>query len=523
MQAVRESGTHVVLDLLIGNSIVTAVTSRQQDVDYSHLIDAGILLRAIDSPNFNDQRQLTGAHLLFPNFDSFKIVDAGAADPFRIHVEAISDVLRFAPNKVFQHRVHVRGAVTLFWPGRMICIQEGVKSLCGQTEETSPLREGDLADVVGFPMIGPFTPNLVQAQYTSTGSRSPIDAHAVTAKQALEGDFDARLVTIEGRVIDNSRSGSDRILTLSSGDFVFTAIEPLSPGRTIPHEIGSLVAITGICSVQAAGSNVATGQGFSIPQAFRILERSSADVVLLEKPSWWNVERSLRLLAGALSLIAFAMATIVLLRLRIKHQTATIREQLVETKALKDAAEFQAMHDSLTGIYNRKAIFGALSRELDLAGRAGTVTGVLMLDLDHFKQINDTHGHAAGDYVIKEAVRRILEAIRSSDLVGRYGGEEFLVVLPICERDKVEACAERIRASIADEPILFDGITLWVTASLGAVATGYPVHGHGHGQGKQEAIIRADRALYEAKNKGRNRVSFCELHSLPPAGVVQRL
>jgi diguanylate cyclase (GGDEF)-like protein len=510
VHAVRLSGTHVVLDLLLSNSILTAVTSRQPGVDYGHLVDSGILLRAVASPNFNDERQLTGAHLLFPNLGSIQVTEPGASAPFQLPPEPITSLLRFAPNEEFQHRVHLRGAVTLLWPGRMICIQNGEKSLCGQTNQTSPLGVGALADVIGFPIIGAFTPNLVEVQYRPAGSQVvlPPRAVSVTARQALQGDYDARLVTIEARVIDFSQNGADRILTLSADGIVFTSVAPeMGASRPDSFVVGTLVAVTGVCSVQAAGASEGAGEGFTIPRSVRILQRSPADVVIRQRPSWWTVAHSLSLLSAALALIAFALGTIVLLRVRIKHQTATILAQLAETAQLKDAAEFLAMHDSLTGLYNREAIFAALRRELDLAARSGTTTGVLMLDLDHFKQINDTYGHAAGDFVLRESVRRILESVRSSDLVGRYGGEEFLVVLPVCDGDRVETCAERIRASIADEPMAYEGISLRVTASLGAVATRSPLYS------KKEALITADLALYQAKNQGRNRVAFHDLHS----------
>ncbi len=507
VQAVRESGPHVILDLLLRDGTITAVTGRQSNVDYSRLVDSGVVLRGVVSPNFNNQGQVTGAHLLFPEIGTVKITEAAPSSPFALPVQGISSLLRFSSKQGFQHRVHIRGAITLLWPGRMICIQDGSKSLCAQTRQDSPLRVGEIVDVIGFPAIGAFTPTLVEAQFRRQGSGAPRAAVAVSAKQALGGAYDGQLISIEARIIDKDKGRDYPNLILSSGGVVFSAT---LPSRFIPSgahlDIGSLVRVTGICSVQSAGVGEGAGEGFAIPKSFSILQRSMADVVVVETPSWWSAERTLYVLALAVTCMGLAMAAIVFLRHRIRQQTATIRAQLAETSALKDAAEFQAMHDSLTGLYNRKAIFDAMHREFELAARSGTSIGVLMLDLDHFKRINDTYGHFAGDCVLKEAVRRILETLRSTDLVGRYGGEEFLVVLPDCERDQIVACAERIRSSIANVPMIFDGIPLAVTTSIGAVAANLQLYT------EHDALSTADLALYDAKNSGRNRVAFHELH-----------
>ena len=512
VHAVRESGTHIILDLSLRDGTTTAITARQPGVDYTQLIDSGIVLRGLASPNFNRQSQVTGAHMLFPDLSSVKVVQAGAADPFKLPVEPIADLLRFDPSRTFVHRVHLRGAATLLWPGRMICIQEGNTGLCAKTQQTSPLQQGQLVDVVGFPLIGAFTPTLVEAIYRPQSGFQPVTAVAVTAKQALDGERDATLVTVQGRIIDENRNGGDPMLTVSSDDSVFTAKLPRQflPNGTTPLAVGTLVRLTGICSVESGGTTLGTGEGFSIPKSFSILQRSRDDVTIVQRPSWWNAEHSLRALGLALALIVLALSVIVFLRRRVTQQTATIRAQLAETQGLREAAEFQAAHDSLTGLYNRKAIFDMLRHEVSLATRAGTTTGVIMLDLDHFKHINDTYGHAAGDDVLKETVRRILPAVRSTDWVGRYGGEEFLIVLPQCDREQVQLCAERIRCAICNGSIMAQGARLMVSASLGATVARFPL------DSEQDAVSTADLALYEAKNKGRNRVVFHEVNARQP-------
>jgi two-component system cell cycle response regulator len=165
----------------------------------------------------------------------------------------------------------------------------------------------------------------------------------------------------------------------------------------------------------------------------------------------------------------------------------------------------QAMHDALTGIWNRGAVLDQLSRELDRSTRANTTTGVLMMDLDHFKKVNDTYGHLTGDAVLREVAKRVTESVRSYDTVGRYGGEEFVVVLPNCGKAAIEQFAERIRLAIASVPSLTDPAKITITVSIGATIAAAEL------RSTNDILAAADEALYQAKEAGRNRVCFKEL------------
>ena len=175
---------------------------------------------------------------------------------------------------------------------------------------------------------------------------------------------------------------------------------------------------------------------------------------------------------------------------------------ITREKEMLEELQFLAAHDCLTGVWNRKAIFDLLHREFEMASRLGESTGLMMLDLDHFKEVNDSHGHPAGDDVLRESVRRLQQAVRSYDLVGRYGGEEFLVVLPRCTRNQVEECAERVRAALAEEQKLADGVGLRISTSIGATVVDALV------SSEHEALATADAALYTAKTNGRNCVVY---------------
>jgi diguanylate cyclase (GGDEF)-like protein len=182
---------------------------------------------------------------------------------------------------------------------------------------------------------------------------------------------------------------------------------------------------------------------------------------------------------------------------------------------LQEALRTQATHDALTGIWNRGAILEILQRELTRGARKGTPVGVIMADLDHFKRVNDTLGHLAGDVVLGEAASRIGAALRPYDSLGRYGGEEFLIVLPGCDPEGTVQVAERMRDRIAERPVTTSDGAVSITISLGATAT------TGGPSSAPEPLIRlADEALYRAKSAGRDRVELAlgPHRSLKPVG-----
>jgi diguanylate cyclase (GGDEF)-like protein len=184
-------------------------------------------------------------------------------------------------------------------------------------------------------------------------------------------------------------------------------------------------------------------------------------------------------------------------RLRAGQRILELQEQLVNAR---EQLRIQATHDSLTGLFNRMAILEALDREVTRSHREKKPIAVIMADLDHFKQINDTHGHQVGDAVLQETARRMSASLRAYDSVGRYGGEEFLVVVPGSDLDAAAELAERLRHGVAAEPICVAGAAISPTISLGlAVSTAATCR-------PEDLLHEADEALYAAKSAGRNRM-----------------
>ena len=164
--------------------------------------------------------------------------------------------------------------------------------------------------------------------------------------------------------------------------------------------------------------------------------------------------------------------------------------------------QFEAAHDRLTGLWNRGAIMDLLQRETQRIVRIGGPLGVIMADIDHFKRINDSYGHQTGDAVLREVAQRLLQSVRNYDYVGRYGGEEFLVVLTACMPSDLIVTAERMRTYVSEKPVDTDTGPIPVTISIGLAAR----HTVGRDIKGKDLVRAADSALYVAKANGRNRV-----------------
>ena len=168
---------------------------------------------------------------------------------------------------------------------------------------------------------------------------------------------------------------------------------------------------------------------------------------------------------------------------------------------LEEKLRVQATHDSLTGLLNRGAIMERLVMEIERAGRDGAPLSIAMVDIDHFKNVNDTCGHAAGDAVLCRIARKLRETIRPYDFIGRYGGEEFIFVLPNCDTSMAIGIAERLRRSVASEAVEAEASVVRITVSVGVAQAQLDEIFDA------ESLIRsADAALFKAKEAGRNKV-----------------
>jgi two-component system, cell cycle response regulator len=180
---------------------------------------------------------------------------------------------------------------------------------------------------------------------------------------------------------------------------------------------------------------------------------------------------------------------------------ARVRAAL-RTKAVHDGLADRAARDGLTGLFNRRELDSRAAQAVALAARHGRPLSCLLLDIDHFKQVNDTHGHAAGDTVLLEAAQRIRNGCRISDIVGRYGGEEFVVLLPETDGSAAVEAADKLRALLADTPVTAGATSIPIRASIGVAAWSAAM------RSPSALYAAADEALYRAKDLGRDRTEL---------------
>jgi diguanylate cyclase (GGDEF)-like protein len=183
-------------------------------------------------------------------------------------------------------------------------------------------------------------------------------------------------------------------------------------------------------------------------------------------------------------------------RLRTGERIVELQKELINAR---EQLRVQATHDSLTGLLNRPAILTVLDKELARSRRSGKPVAVMMVDIDNFKDVNDAHGHHAGDIVLRETARKMLAVVRPYDSIGRYGGEEFVIIAPGCDMEVLSALAQRIRQCVSSEVIQAGSVSIQITLSIGVAAACEDPQ-------LTQLLRAADEALYVAKKEGRNRV-----------------
>jgi diguanylate cyclase (GGDEF)-like protein len=499
VHSVEADAKDFVLGLSTSDGALTATTPAQGGEDYAALIDAKVLIRGVAAALFNQKREMVGIRLLFPGLAAVKVEEPPPTDPFSLPILSVGRLMQYSQTSVLRHRVHLRGRATLHWPGRMLCVQQGRDGLCVRTLDQTTLDDGQLVDVAGFPAIDNYQPTLSDSILRRAGTSIPIVARRIGASEAFAGGDSSQLVQIEASVVSTSRTMDATTLLLSSGGFVFPAILPADMSDPeidlwLRRLEGCKVTIKGVFSGNVDALKTRREGAIQL-ESLRILLQSPADVVVLQRPSWWTSQRTLTVLGIVLSLTLAVLVWVALLRRRVKQQTLLIRRSEERFRHL-------AEHDSLTGLVSRSLLHERLNQELESARRKQTPLALLIMDLDRFKQVNDSLGHAAGDEILRVTAQRIRGAVRASDTVARMSGDEFIVLLPgVRGRREAGKIAAQVVTSVA-APVNFRGREVPISVSVG-IST-YP----DGGEDATALLQNGDVAMYQAKAIGRNCYRF---------------
>ena len=483
----------VVLHLEMQDGPIGIIMMKDPGVTYSNLVGAQVRIRGNAAPTMNADGQMIGIHMQAPNLSTLQVLVPAPSDPFAGPYIPVNRLLQWEHFSTPLQRVHLRGTVTLQWPGSLLCIRDATRGICAQTNQTTPVAVGDQVDVSGFVETDNNAPVITDAVFRSAGNNQPVAPKPATAEEILHGGSGSELIQIDGLLIGYDLASSEVTLQLSSGDAIFPAILPKSLAGTGVNawKIGSRLRVTGICSVRIIDVQSNVRAGVAVNKSFRVLMRSPQDVAVLEGPSWWTPGHILVLLALALIATLCVLGWVMVLRKRVEKQTILLRESESRFRHL-------ALHDALTGLATRLLLQDRLDVGVEAARRHKTGLALLMVDIDRFKHTNDTYGHQAGDEVLRAAAQRLLQAVRKSDTVARMGGDEFVVLLSGLRNPRMaEEIAANIVAALA-VPVLFAGGEVPVSASVG-VCTAFAA------DLDVDLLLRnADAALYQAKARGRN-------------------
>jgi diguanylate cyclase (GGDEF)-like protein len=488
---------HVNLQLEMDDGNIPILMAQEKLANYSGLVDARVRILGNAGPLMDrSRRQMIGGNIHCPGLSAVRIVEPAPADPFKLRAIPIDRLLQWDLAPLLAHRVHLRGRVTLQWPGSSVCIRDAAQGICAQTDQSARVRDGELIDIAGFARAEGSAPVLTDAVFRSAGPAAvvPVEPLPATGEQALlDPSFASQLVRIDGRLISHDLASQDTTLLLSNGIHIFKAILPrtLAGEETHAWQDGSVLRVTGICSVQLDARKSVLAVGTAVPTTFQVLMRSTADVSVLQRPPWWTPIHGLLLLAVALAGTMAVLAWVVSLRRRVQGQANLLRES-------EERFRYMAQHDALTGLANRPVLEDRLNVALQAAKRRQAGLTLMMLDLDKFKEINDGQGHHAGDEVLRATATRLAGLFRKSDTVARLGGDEFVALLPdMADRNAAGNLAAKVVAALS-VPISFAGHELQISVSLGVcVATAHVL--------EASSLMKAvDAALYRAKARGRN-------------------
>lgn len=476
----------LVLKADVGHSQFVSVQVR----DYSrggweNLPGSVVRIRGVCGTAFNDRRQFVGLRMFTSSLDDIEVTQPALHDTYDLPSRAPREVLQFEAPTLYSDRVKVTGTVTESLRGQSLYLQDDHSGILVRTPQTTPLSIGSRIEAVGYPAAGDYGPVLEDAVFRvlpGAGTAQPVRiaaGQAITLSQRgfWTAPFDALLVQMDAEVVVHTQDETRDQIFLRDGTAVFRARLPAG-GAPLPLlEPGTLVRVTGIC-----GAHI--NEDLNI-HTFGLLLRSPADIVVLRPVAWWRKKE-----AGWVVALVLAFAV-------LAGAIAMLWKRQFDLGVL-------AMRDPLTGINNRRAFLHLAEGAWRRALRGHSPALLVYLDVDHFKAINDTYGHSAGDRALQCVVEAMRQSFRKDDILGRIGGDEF-AVLCTCLEGQYHAIEARLRSRLTDLS-QNQGLAFGIALSIGVLTCDQSMAEHTI----EQLLARADSLMYANKAKRENQSSVKE-------------
>lgn len=514
--------------------------------------DARVRIQGVFSTVFNSRRQLVGYQLQLASPQNIQIIEPAVANPFAMAATPIASLLRFSPGSHFGHRVKVTGSVTMA-ENDFLYVQDASGGVEVRGDARS-IHLGQRVEAIGYPTLaGRYSPTLTDAEFRLIPGSGSIEPQATAANSILHGNYDSQLVTVQGRLLTIVPGPGSINLLLQSGIQTFTAeLDKIRPGSDLPDlRVGSVLRLTGVASAQIDPNKV-----YQLlqqdPVSFKLLLRVPHDVTVVRAAPFWTSQRTLAIVALLSLLIMVILAWVAVLRRRVTRQRIALDKASQTAQAIRDLSaamedvsakqkfdtqvsvrgsseiaglvvgfnnmlsqllqkdnarrdaeerlKHQAMVDELTGLPNRRLLADRLAQSVARARREKSMVGFLYVDLDGFKLVNDSFGHAAGDQLLVEAGQRLRGRVRESDTLARIGGDEFTVILNRIEsREDAQQVAQSLLQSLI-YPFHVEGHEITIGASIGISI--FP----DASSDNENLLQQADSAMYAAKRNGKNQI-----------------
>ena len=470
----------LVLDFDMGVGVTIPVQVRDYPVaGWLRLPGSIVRIRGVCGTVFNDRRQFVGLRLFVSSLGDIEVETPSPLDPFATPAVSLDELMQFKAGSAALERIRVQGTVTYSRPGQGFFLEEGQRGVFVRSRQNAPIAIGSRVETVGYLAPGRYSPGLEDAVYRLAGQSavvSPVSADAagmisVSPDGVVAAPFDSLLVRLKGELVEEHTGDAEDVLILKDEGRYFSArlAHTVPPIRDYPP--GTLLAVTGVSVTRMDDTRGAYG--------FVILLRSPADIAILRHAPWWNHKHAGWVVSGCLVGLLIVAAVVVFLR----------RQALLQALAVTDP---------LTGLYNRRGFLELASHDWELAQRRRATLLLFYIDLDRFKQINDTQGHKAGDLALQTVARILRESFRTSDVVARVGGDEFAVACD-ADADSPAAIESRIEDAVARHNASPDA-QFQLGLSIGAFVGDDSVYRYS----LDELIAYADANMYVRKSQRRH-------------------